>query len=332
MRTSRLLFASLVFSTAACQSAHADRVAGRRAPVPSPVIAPAQAPYGVTIVGEDGRELDTYTHGRRFYVHGQTGERYSIRVNNPTSRRVEAVVSVDGLDVIDGESANFRSKRGYIVPAWGSVTIDGFRTSTQSVAAFRFSSVSSSYAGRKGKARNVGVIGVAVFEEKAQPTLIVPRKDREFDGRRDARGNVGNKSRRPAPPRSAPRPAPDWDITDDMAPSPGDSTGLAESSSSASRPTRSIRPRERRQERPGLGTEFGENRSSSVRFTQFVRANQSKPTSVAELRYNDGQGLQALGIRLRTSVLVDDDELAIRESASPFPESPDYRGFAKPPR
>ena len=39
---------------------------------------------------------------------------------------MEAVVSVDGRDVIDGKPADFRNKRGYLVPAWGSVDIDGF--------------------------------------------------------------------------------------------------------------------------------------------------------------------------------------------------------------
>lgn len=327
MRTSRLLFASLILSAAACQSAHADRVAAKRKPVPRPVVTPAEAPYGVTIVGEDGRELDTYTHRGRFYVHGLQGERYSIRVNNPTNRRVEAVVSVDGLDVIDGESANFRSKRGYIVPARGSVTIDGFRTSTEAVAAFRFSSVSNSYAGQKGKARNVGVIGVAVFEEKVQPTLVVPRHPRDFDVHRE----LGKKSKRPAPPRSAP--SPDFDLSDDMGAPAGGGRGLAESSSSiAPRSDRATRRWEGRQERPGLGTAFGEQRSSAVRFTQFVRATPGNPTSVAELRYNDTRGLQALGIRLRTPRGFDDNELAIRESATPFPDSPLHGGFAKPPR
>ena len=45
--------------------------------------------------------------------------------------------------------------------------IEGFRTSLADVATFRFSSVDNSYAGKKGKARNVGVIAVALFEEQA---------------------------------------------------------------------------------------------------------------------------------------------------------------------
>ena len=312
MHKTGFLFATLVLSAAACQSAHADRVAPRRIAAPMPVVVPVQAPYSVTIVGENGRELDTYRQGKRFYVHGQTGQRYAIRVDNPTNRRVEAVVSVDGLDVIDGEDADFRNKRGYIVPPRGSVTIDGFRVSTQAVAAFRFSSVSNSYAGRKGKARNVGVVGVALFEEKAQPQIIVPRVAKDFGSRRKAR-------------RVEAKPAPSFD-----------DRSFDESAASADAPRatgkRSIRPQEPRRERPGLGTEFGENRTSAVTFTKFERANKNKPTSIAELRYNNAQGLQALGIRLRNATLVDGNELAIRESASAFPQSPYQKSFAKPPR
>ncbi|MCP4446898.1 MAG: hypothetical protein GY811_16340 [Myxococcales bacterium] len=300
-------------------------------PVPAPIVTPAQAPYDVTIVGEDGRELDTYSQRNRFYVHGQTGERYSIRVDNPTNRRVEAVVSVDGLDVIDGKSANFRTKRGYIVPPRGSVTIDGFRTSTQSVAAFRFSSVSGSYAGRKDKARNVGVIGVALFEEKAQATLVLPSRDRELRVRKSSKRPAQS---RPAPRRPAPRSASgETDLSEDMSQPCSDSAGVRSSlGGGAPMPGRSTRPQPEREERAGLGTAFGENRSSAVRFTQFQRANPRKPTSIAELRYNNGEGLRALGIRLRTFGGVDQNELAIRESASAFPDNTYQGSFAKPPQ
>src|SRR6185503_2691427 len=77
-----------------------------------------------------------------------------------------AVVSVDGRDVIDGTTADYRNKRGYLISPWDSLTIDGWRISHESAAAFRFSSVADSYAARTGSAREVGVIGVAVFPER----------------------------------------------------------------------------------------------------------------------------------------------------------------------
>ena len=45
------------------------------------------------------------------------------------------------------------------------MVIDGWRTSEDSVAAFRFSSIEDSYAERMGDGRNVGVIGAAFFRE-----------------------------------------------------------------------------------------------------------------------------------------------------------------------
>ena len=93
------------------------------------------------------------------------GRRYSIVLRNETEYRLEAVVSVDGLDVMDGQPASI-GKRGYILQPRQRIVIDGWRRSMSTVAAFRFSSVRDSYAEQKhGDSRNVGVIGVALFNE-----------------------------------------------------------------------------------------------------------------------------------------------------------------------
>src|SRR4029079_3958695 len=70
-----------------------------------------------------------------------------------------------GLDVIDGNPADL-TKRGYLLEPYATLTIDGFRTSSSHVAAFRFGSVSESYAAKTSGDRNVGVIGVAFFSER----------------------------------------------------------------------------------------------------------------------------------------------------------------------
>lgn len=114
------------------------------------------------------RFLETYKeygYGRRL-VAGNKGGNYSIVVKNRTKSALEIVASVDGLDVQDGKTASF-SKRGYIVAPGKTLEIEGFRTSRNTVAAFKFSSVSGSYANLKhGNTRNVGVIGIAVFTQK----------------------------------------------------------------------------------------------------------------------------------------------------------------------
>lgn len=130
----------------------------------------------VEVLSGSGGRLPTFQHEGRSFVMGTRGERYKIRVRNPSAERVEAVVSVDGLDAIDGRAAS-KDKRGYVIEPFGSVEIEGFRTSMDEVAAFRFSSVRDSYAGKKGKADNVGVIGVAMFRERPRPVVVAPRAE-----------------------------------------------------------------------------------------------------------------------------------------------------------
>ena len=104
-------------------------------------------------------------YGRRL-VAGEKDSSYRIVVRNRSKSTLEIVASVDGLDVKDGKTASY-SKRGYLVAPGETLEIDGFRTSYDRVAAFKFSTVSGSYANmRHGDTRNVGVIGIAVFTQK----------------------------------------------------------------------------------------------------------------------------------------------------------------------
>jgi hypothetical protein len=136
----------------------------------------------VRLVDAWGSPLPTYDLGSGKYVTGRHGERYSIEIRNHTGQRFEAVATVDGLDVIDGRAGSL-AKRGYLIAPWGSLEIEGFRRSMHEVAEFRFGSVSNSYAARTGSDRNVGVIGVAFFEERGARR---PWLDREVDRRHDA--------------------------------------------------------------------------------------------------------------------------------------------------
>ncbi len=119
----------------------------------------------ISLVDESGRLLQGGSGGGRTYVIGQDGQRYMIWIRNDTGGTYEVVSSVDGLDVVDGLPAN-TSKRGYIVEPYSTLTIDGFRTDLDSVAAFRFGAVDQSYAAQTSGDRNVGVIGFAFFAER----------------------------------------------------------------------------------------------------------------------------------------------------------------------
>jgi hypothetical protein len=112
-----------------------------------------------------GGYLPGYGRGGLNHVVGMEDQRYTIEIRNLTSRKIEVVLSVDGLDVIDGRSASY-AKRGYVIKPHGKLEVNGFRKSHSEIATFRFASIPDSYAARKhGDTRNVGVIGVAVFTQ-----------------------------------------------------------------------------------------------------------------------------------------------------------------------
>jgi hypothetical protein len=119
----------------------------------------------VSIRDQNGEPLEAVRAGDRTLVVGQAGQRYSIVLTNHTGHRFEAVATVDGLDVVNGKPGTF-DNRGYVLLPFATLEIEGFRQSANSVAAFRFASVSESYAAQVGSARNVGVIGVAFFAER----------------------------------------------------------------------------------------------------------------------------------------------------------------------
>jgi hypothetical protein len=264
----------------------------------------------VEVVDESGSSLPTYFQGGRAFVEGDIGSRYLLRIVNPTPRRVEAVVSVDGLDAIDGKPAN-TGKRGYLVPAYGEVTVDGWRTSLSAVAAFRFSSVRGSYAGRTGHDRNVGVIGVAFFRER--PPRPLPRPQPYI-----------SKGAPPPPPQAAPAaPSADRERSSSAEAAPRKSAaagGAGGATAGAAPSTRSYDE----YERPGLGTEFGEAHQSEVSEVAFVRADPN-PWTVSQVWYDDRDGLVARGIPLYPR----DDreaETRLRDTAQPFADR-----FAQPP-
>jgi hypothetical protein len=159
---------------------------------------PHDGPYELEVV-VNGSARPVYRAGGASYVEGRLGERYTIRVHNRTGRRVEAVVSVDGRDAIDGGSASF-AKRGYVVSPWSHVELEGFRLSQSEVAAFRFTTVRDSYAARTGTPWTVGVIGVAVFPERVYRPPPLPPYAYDEEARRD---RASGRSKGAPAPRSA---------------------------------------------------------------------------------------------------------------------------------
>lgn len=106
-----------------------------------------------------------YWKDKRFSV-GRLDSSYSIVLKSHARSRLEVVLTVDGLDVVDGKEADIK-KRGYIIWPGQTLEVKGWRSSQQQVAKFVFSTVEGSYPALKHRtARNVGVVGLAVFPEK----------------------------------------------------------------------------------------------------------------------------------------------------------------------
>lgn len=128
--------------------------------------------------------LDPIRHRGQDWIEGAPGHRYSVRLTNTTGERVLVVLSVDGVNAVTGDTAH-PSQAGYVLGPWESAEINGWRKSLDDVAQFVFTDLPDSYAARTGRADNVGVIGVAVFEE-ARPAYYESRTWRSPPVARDS--------------------------------------------------------------------------------------------------------------------------------------------------
>ncbi len=240
----------------------------------------AQPLVDVDIVDRDtGEWLPEYRHRGRDWVPGVPGHRYSVRMTNTTGERVLVVLSVDGVNAISGDTAA-AGQTGYVLGPWQSTEITGWRKSWQDVAQFYFTDLPDSYAARTGRPDNVGVIGVAVFRERAQPQPYyepapISRDDRDYERSDRYRGQAGRAESKAAPasPQASRR----------ASEAAADSAYAGNSA-----PAQSI------------GTGHGAREWSPVSRTDFVRASRT-PAQVLQLRYDDIDNLVAMGVMPRPS-------------------------------
>jgi hypothetical protein len=140
----------------------------------------------------EGRWLPVYWHQGSAYIVGRAGNEYQIRLRSRVGEELLAVTSVDGVNVITGETAT-PSQSGYVIGARGLVEVQGWRRSLAQTAAFYFTALPDSYAARTGRPNDVGVIGVALFRRKPQePQPIAPQARSEASAERDSRLGTGH--------------------------------------------------------------------------------------------------------------------------------------------
>lgn len=213
---------------------------------------------------ERGVTLQTYYYRGDYWVAGDPGARYAIEIRNCAGSRLLAVTSVDGLNVLTGDTAGV-GQAGYVFDAGERYEITGWRKSNAEVAAFTFTSSRDSYAGRTGRPANIGVIGVALFRE--QPQIV------------NAPAKVA-----PSPPMPA---ASAESRANDLIAGAGDLAGGA--------PSAALQRPWLAQNAQRLGTGHGEREYSYVVDTQFQRM-QPYPNEVIRIRYDSLENLVAMGI------------------------------------
>ena len=222
---------------------------------------------------DSGETLSVYRHQGEYWVAGRPGARYAVSVRNATAGRVLGVVSVDGVNVISGETAAWQ-QTGYVLSAWQQHAITGWRKSDAEVAAFHFTASSASYAERTGRPAHVGVIGVAMFREKALP---------------------------PPPPAVAPWPSLREESRSTSPSSAADAGAQAQAGNSEA-------PRERAESlaarrmapaapmpAPRLGTGHGARENAPITHTTFERRSE-RPDELVRIRYDSRENLVAMGI------------------------------------
>src|SRR5450631_4288595 len=128
----------------------------------------------VAVIDRDsGAVLSPHYYRGEYWVAGKPGARYAIEIRNRLGERLLAVTSVDGVNVISGDSAGW-DQSGYVFSPGERYQITGWRKSDAEVAAFTFTDSPNSYAERTGRPANVGVIGVALFRERTYSSYYAP--------------------------------------------------------------------------------------------------------------------------------------------------------------
>lgn len=123
---------------------------------------------------QHGRVLRTISHEGEIYVESPSKGTYKLRVSNNHYKRRLVVISVDGVNIVSGEPAS-HTGGGYVLDPWQVIEIPGYRRDDGEVAAFQFTEQGGSYSAQTGKGTsNVGVIGMAVFDEYVQVKVPTP--------------------------------------------------------------------------------------------------------------------------------------------------------------
>lgn len=144
----------------------------------------SSSPVRIDVIDDSGRALNQYTANRngyntsRSYLEAIKGKRYKLRIRNNSNKRVAVVIAVDGRNILSGRKSYLRSnEKMYVLNPYETSTYSGWRTSKNRVNRFYFTSAGGSYANAWGDRSAMGVIAVAVYDEKQKYYYKKPQND-----------------------------------------------------------------------------------------------------------------------------------------------------------
>ena len=215
-----------------------------------------------------GEQLPSWNYRGASYVAGRPGDRYAVRLTNRSPGRVLIVLSVDGVNAVSGETASV-AQTGYVLGPYQSAEITGWRKSYSEAAAFYFTALPDSYAARTHRPDNVGVIGAAVFRERApEPVARWPEPAPSIGKEANAAGRLEAERQ---------------------------SQGAADAAAPAQPSARARADSFAQREEKKLGTGHGEREYSPTSQTAFERAS-STPAEIVQVRYDSHANLVASGV------------------------------------
>jgi hypothetical protein len=172
-----------------------------------------------------------------------------------------------------------------VLDPWGCVEVTGWRKSLERTAAFYFTELPDSYAARTGRPDDLGVIGVALFRERARPRISG-----------EPQGKIAAEARAEAA-------APATARADAAA---ADAQRTQEGVAGAPLP----------QARSMLGTGHGRSEVSHATRVAFERAT-SEPAETVAIHYDRRENLVAMGV-------LPPPVVAQARPANPFPAWPSF--------
>lgn len=220
--------------------------------------------------------------GGNTFVEGKHGSNFELEISNLTVRRLLVHPTVDGLSAMTGKEASKNDwEHGYVLNAFQSMRVPGWRLNDKEVAKFVFAGEGGSYAEQSGHGADRGVIACAVWEENYQFTYLTDP------------GKLHKESHKPAQsPLFYDYRPPTYNYGGG-----GRFTSHSRSCNLGEQPTAGSLGDVACYTAQNLGTGFGKKADHQVITVSFT-PQQEQPNCIAVVYYDDRQGLQRRGINI----------------------------------